>query len=117
WQPAQDEWQAAHAHWRRGHSAPPWEAHGRMWSPHGWHPTRRFFFIRFVAVLAVIVLLVSGALALLYQLLASLSGEQNSVPLLILIRVCGLALALPILAMAIGARVFRSYAIPLADIM
>ena len=119
--------------WRHGdHSRPEWRHgdHGRwqwqpgdgppLWARHDWTPKRRIFFARFLAFLFVIVVLIVGGMAILASLLTNFYGGGRSfhaVRVLVWISGCGLALALPILAITLGARVFRSYAIPLADIM
>jgi two-component system OmpR family sensor kinase/two-component system sensor histidine kinase BaeS len=63
------------------------------------------------------VVLVAGSMALLAALLTRFFQGDHQTMLLVWIGGCGLSLALPILAVALGARVFRSYAIPLADMM
>jgi two-component system OmpR family sensor kinase/two-component system sensor histidine kinase BaeS len=97
-------------HWQPG-SGPP------AWARHDWHPKRRLFFARFVGFFMIILGLIVGGMAVLAFLLTNYFGGDHSTVLLVWIGGCGLALALPILAVAIGASVFRSYAIPLADIM
>jgi two-component system OmpR family sensor kinase/two-component system sensor histidine kinase BaeS len=74
-------------------------------------------FFRFALIFFVIVVLVGGSSALASHVWTNVSGEHQPFTFFILLRFCGAAIALPILALAIGSRVFRSYAVPLADIM
>jgi signal transduction histidine kinase len=99
--------------WQPGDGPPPWVRHD-------WTPKRRIFFARFLAFLFVIVVLIVGGMAVLASLVTDFHGSGqpfHAIRVLVWISGCGLALALPILAITLGARVFRSYAIPLADIM
>lgn len=95
-----------------GYGSSPWMRHGKEW-----RPKHRLIFVRFIATVAVIIVLITGTIALLSRLFSSIYGGDHSTTVQVWLSTCGLTLALPILAMAIGARVFRSYAIPLADIM
>jgi signal transduction histidine kinase len=96
--------------WRPGDGPPPWL---RGASPR----KRRLFFLRFVAIFALMLLLVAGGMAMAAFLLTRVFGGDGSTALLVWIIGCGLGFTLPLLALALGARAFRSYAIPLADIM
>jgi two-component system sensor histidine kinase BaeS len=99
-------------HRHSGYGPSPWMRHGQEW-----RPKHRLIFVRFIATLIVIIVLITGTIALLSRLFSSIYGGEYSGSLQVWLSTCGLTLALPILALAIGARVFRSYAIPLADIM
>ncbi len=90
---------------------------GWRWRRNEWHAKRRFFFLRFMGFFALMLMLLLGGMAALAALITRLAGGDGQVALLVWVGGCGLALALPMLALALGARVFRSYALPLADIM
>lgn len=62
-------------------------------------------------------LLFFGGLAAAAFLLTRLFGGEGSVALLVWILGCGLALALPLLALALASRAFRGIATPLAGVM
>jgi two-component system OmpR family sensor kinase/two-component system sensor histidine kinase BaeS len=96
--------------WRPGSGPPPWVHRG-------WHAKRRVFLFRFVTFFGMMLALVVGGMAVLAYLLTRLFGGDPSTTLLVWISGCGLALGLPMLALALAAQLFRSYAIPLADIM
>ncbi len=96
--------------WRRGPGYPPWQ-HAN------WRGKRRAMFARFLAFIGLMLVLILGGMAALAVLITRLAGGDGQVAVLVWAGGCGLALALPMLALALGARVFRSYAIPLADIM
>lgn len=99
-------------HWQPGDEPPSWMRHHAEW-----RPKRRLFFVRFIAVLAAIVVLSVGGMALASHLFAeSYGGPSAFIPFLWAGR-CLLALALPMLLFSIAARMFRAYAVPLADIM
>lgn len=108
--PHEGAWQPEQSHWRPGHGPPPW-------ADSGWRDKRHIFFVRFVAFFVLLVMLIAGGMAHFAFLLTNYFGGDRSTALLVWVGGCGLALALPMLAMALGMRVFRSYAIPLADIM
>ena len=63
------------------------------------------------------VLLVLGGMAILALLFTRASGGSDQIALFVWIGGCGLALALPILAITIAGRAFRGIATPLADVM
>lgn len=93
-----------------GHSAP-------SWSQGDWYGRRRFFLVRFLGVLLLMVLLVAGGMAILAFHLTRFFGGDGQMTRLVWMAGCGLALAFPLLAFIVATRVFRNYAIPLADIM
>jgi two-component system sensor histidine kinase BaeS len=107
-------WQ--HGSWHRGRA--PWMPgqHGEGWNPH-----RKKFLVRFISFFVLMLLLVIGGMAMLALLVTRLvgGGAADDFPTVVLVWIvgCGLALGLPLLAIALAARAFRSYAIPLADIM
>jgi signal transduction histidine kinase len=78
---------------------------------------RRAFLLRFVAILAVLFLIVVGAMAILAYHLNQVFGGNGPTVRLVWLSGCGLFLILPLLALAAGARAMRRVAIPLADIM
>lgn len=112
-----------------GHSGPPWSSgdrrrwHGSWkegrppWAGENWHKRRRIFLLRFLGFLSLIMLLVTGGMAALAFHLTNYMGGTHQMAGLVWIGGCGLALAFPLLALAIMARAFRGYALPLADIM
>jgi signal transduction histidine kinase len=113
--PPRDEPEPSHQHpphWSDWQSDPGWR-----WRRDKWHARRRFFFLRFMGFAALAMLLILGGMAALAYLITRLAGGDGQVALLVWVGGCGLALALPMLALALGARIFRSYALPLADIM
>jgi two-component system OmpR family sensor kinase/two-component system sensor histidine kinase BaeS len=73
--------------------------------------------LRFLSFILLIMLLVAGGMAVLAFHLNNYFGGNQQMAGLVWLSGCGLALAFPLLALAIMARVFRSYALPLADMM
>ena len=61
--------------------------------------------------------LVLGGMAALAFLLTRLFGGSGQMAVLVWFGSCGLALAFPLLAVAVALQVFRSIATPLADVM
>jgi len=102
-----EEWQPGRHGWDGG---PPW---GRA----EWHARRRFFFWRFLGFLLLLMLLVAGGMAVLAFHLTQFFGGNGEMVRLVWVSGCGLALAFPLVALALAARAFRSYAVPLADVM
>lgn len=102
---------------------PPWHGSGWQgtdgppWLHPGWRAKRRRFFWGFLGFLAAMLLLIVGSMAAAAFLVTRLAGGGGSAAFLVWIVGLGLAFGLPLLALALGARVFRSYAIPLADLM
>jgi two-component system OmpR family sensor kinase/two-component system sensor histidine kinase BaeS len=75
-------------------------------------------FVRMAMTLVVIIALFAGASAFLSHVWTSFGdGNQSFPPFYFILRICGIAVILPMIAVAIGRRVFRAYAVPLADIM
>ncbi len=101
---------------------PPWRGN-RGWhrSPHGfrppWQSKRRFLFWRIARIFLVIMLLFLLGMGVLAYLLSRLFGGGQQATVLLWVLGCGLALAFPLLAVALGVRSFRSLFTPLARIM
>ncbi len=105
-----EAWRAGWHDWRPGMGPPPWMAAAR-------HVHRRRFLGRVLMALALLTLFIAGGMALLAFVITRWFGGDGPSTLIVWTGGLGLALALPLLALAVGARVFRSYALPLADIM
>ncbi|MEZ4725581.1 MAG: HAMP domain-containing sensor histidine kinase [Caldilineaceae bacterium] len=105
--PGRGEWPPRH----------PWGEGGPPWGHAEWHARRRFFFWRFLGFLLLLMLLVAGGMAVLAFHLTQFLGGNGEMARLVWVSGCGLALAFPLVALALAARAFRSYAIPLADVM
>ncbi len=93
-------------HWR-------WRKHG----PSDWEKPSCLLFLRFLLIFGLVVLLVLGGMAILALLFTRAAGGADEIAPFVWIASCGLALALPILAITIASRAFRSIATPLADVM
>ena len=76
---------------------------------------RRFF--RFLIFFGFMVLLVAGGMTLLALLINRLVGGSSQTTIIVWIGGCGLALALPLLAVTLAFRTFRRVANPLAAVM
>lgn len=74
-------------------------------------------FLRLLSVFGLIFLLVLGGMGALAYLLTRLAGGDGHTAVLVWLVSLGFALALPLLALTLAGRVFRGFAIPLADIM
>jgi signal transduction histidine kinase len=70
-----------------------------------------------VVAFGFVVVLVLGGMVALAHLLTRLFGGEGQTALFVWIEGCGLALALPLLALAVAALAFRHIATPLADVM
>lgn len=93
-----------------------WKQWKRRRPPH-WQKRGGCLFLRFLFIFGLVVLLVLGGMAVLALLLTRAAGGRDEIALFVWIGGCGLALALPILALTIASRAFRSIATPLADVM
>jgi two-component system OmpR family sensor kinase/two-component system sensor histidine kinase BaeS len=82
-----------------------------------WHRRRRALFWRFSMSFGLLALLVIGGMGALGFLIARLSGGNGQTAVLVWVGGCGLAIALPILAIALAVRTFRGIASPLGDVM
>jgi two-component system OmpR family sensor kinase/two-component system sensor histidine kinase BaeS len=113
-----------------------WRGHWREWHPDAgpppwihekWRTHRRSFLRRVLIGLLALLGLVAGWMMLLAFMFAGWHGgggpfmwqDRPGPPFVIFFWIggLGLMLALPLLALTLAARVFRSYALPLADIM
>ena len=114
-------WARRRALWRtqpwHEHGRPPWSSGRAPWAREAWHQRRRFFLLRFLGFILLIMLLVAGGMAVLAFHLTNYLGGNNQMAGLVWVGGCGLALTFPLLALAIMLRVFRTYALPLADMM
>ncbi|MCB9010111.1 MAG: HAMP domain-containing histidine kinase [Ardenticatenaceae bacterium] len=100
-------------HNRRGeHWRPP-----PHWGRPGPSPRQRRMFLGFMAVFGLMVLLVAGGMTIFALLLTRRMGGTPDTAVLVWISGCGLALALPLLAVVLAVRTFRRVANPLAAIM
>ena len=91
------------------HGPPPWGP--------GWRHKPRFLFLRFAGVFGFMVLLVVTGMAILAFLITRFFGGDGQTALLVWIGGCSLALALPLSAVGLAVRAFRSIAAPLAGVM
>ncbi len=82
-----------------------------------WRQHRRWIFRRFMFAFLMMVLLVSGVMALLARLFTHLFGGNTEISLLVLVGGCSLFLTLPILAMGLSWAVFQRLATPVAQAM
>jgi signal transduction histidine kinase len=82
-----------------------------------WNRRGGRLFARFVLFIGFIILLFLGGLAAAAFLLTRLFGGDGQVAVLVWIMGCGLALALPVLAIALSVRAVRHYASPLVGVM
>lgn len=116
------------SHWGHGRAAwghHPWRGHGPTawrhsrppWANRELQERRRFFLLRFLGVILLIMLLVAGGMGVLAFHLTNYFGGNYHMARLVWVSGCGLAFTFPLLALAIMLRVFRSYALPLADMM
>lgn len=96
-------------HWG-GDAGPPW-LHLQP------RAKRRRFVWGFFGFVAAMLILIAGGMAVTAFLVTRLAGGGGSTALLVWFVGLGMALGLPMLALVLGARVFRSYALPLADLM
>lgn len=103
--------QQRNLHWHR-HRPPPWR-NARRW--HGRRP--RFLFFRFATIFGLISLLVVGGMGILAFLLTRVMGGEAPAAVLVWLGGCGLALALPILAVGLAVRAWRGIAQPLGAVM
>jgi signal transduction histidine kinase len=105
---------------------PPWQKHDpqqyEKWMRHGppqWKGKGRggCLFFRFLFIFGLVVLLLLGGMAILALLFTRASGGSDQVALIVWVSGCGMALALPILAIAIAGGAFRRITAPLAEVM
>ncbi|MGD2079123.1 MAG: HAMP domain-containing sensor histidine kinase [Chloroflexota bacterium] len=117
WQP-DDDWRDRQR-WRRDfrHGPGGWQRPGGSRRHPDWNRRGGCLFARFVLFVGFIILLFLGGLAAAAFLLNSLFGGDGQMAILVWIVGCGLALALPLLAIALSLHLFRRYATPLAGVM
>ena len=104
--------------WEREHPAGAGrlEAGAPTWRRH--HERRpRFLFVRFATIFGLMALLVVGGMGALALLLTRVMGGEAPTAVLVWLGGCGLALALPLLALALAVRAWRGIARPLGDVM
>lgn len=101
--------------WGPAKWGPP-EGHGPPWR-RGWGGRRRRIFRGVGCAVGVMALLVLGGMAGLAFLLTRFYGGDGHTTLLVWLGGVGLALGLPILAVLIGLRTVRGFALPLTDIL
>jgi two-component system sensor histidine kinase BaeS len=109
-------WHGPGPHWQPGSHWQP-GPHFQPWMRENWHARRRSFLLRFLGIFVLMLLLLTGGMAALTHLFTRLFEGSGHAAVPVWLSSCGLALALPLLALAVGARVFRRFALPLADIM
>ena len=97
--------------WQKGGWGPP-DGH----QPH-WGKRRRRIFRGVGCAVGLMALLVLGGMAVLAFLLTRFYGGDGHTTLLVWLGGMGLALGLPILAVLIGLRTVRGFALPLTDIL
>jgi signal transduction histidine kinase len=103
--------------WRRGWHGGDWHGDGPPWLHPRWRAKRRRFVWGFLTFVLVMLLLIVGGMAVTALVVTRLAGGDGAYTPLVWLVGLGMALGLPMLALALGARVFRSYAVPLADLM
>ncbi len=97
---------------RHLHDAPEWFHAGQPWEQR-----RGRLFLRFAVTFGFISLLVLGGLAALAFLFTRLFGGDGHLAGLVRVGGCGLAVALPLLAVGLAVRAFRNIATPIAEVM
>ena len=94
--------------WGSDKRGPPW-GHG--------HRPPGMLFLRFTVMFGLMVLLLVGGMAAIAFVVTRLVGGSGQTAILVWVVGLGMALALPVLAVATAMRAFRRIATPLADIM
>jgi two-component system OmpR family sensor kinase/two-component system sensor histidine kinase BaeS len=111
------DWSTWQHGWQPGQGPPPWADH---WGGREWHAKRRHFIWRIGCFFLLVFLLVSLAMSVLaYHITWHGGGVQGGGPIMVVAWIVrlGLVLAVPLLLLLLGRRAFRSYGIPLANIM
>ena len=85
--------------------------------PRTWRRKRSSIFLRFAGLFGFMALLTAGGMAVLALLFSRAMGGDGHLAALVWIGGCGLALTLPLLALALAVRAFRNIATPLAGVM
>ena len=103
---------------------PPWHNQDyqqwEKWKDYGrsdWEKPSCRLFLRFLFVFGLVVLLVLGGMGALALLFTRAAGGTDGIAPFVWLASCGIALALPLLAVTIAGRAYRSIATPLADVM
>lgn len=93
--------------------------HRRRWQRHGgkWRGRSPFLFFRFAFIFGVMALLLVGGFSAMAYVISRVFGGGSAVTWQPWFGVCGVALALVVVATSVARRAFRSIATPLADIM
>ncbi len=94
-----------------------WRPPGPPWMRHGAHDKRRHLSRRYRLFATLMLALFSGGMLVFSYLLTRIFGGNASTVQIVWISGCGLSLLIPLGALFLGARTFRSYVVPLADIM
>ena len=108
--------------WERWRHRPgpwgPWPHNGErpQWAA-DWRRKRRRLFVRFLTFVGVLGILVAGGMAALAFLITRVFGGDEQTALLVWIGGCGLALALPLLAVSLAVSAYRRVATPLTSVM
>ncbi|MBP6471397.1 MAG: HAMP domain-containing protein [Chloroflexi bacterium] len=92
---------------------PPWKRH----RPPHWRRKRGWLFLSLFFVFGLMALLILAGMAAVAMLLVRGLGGYRETAVLVWLSGCSLALVLPMLALGIGRRAFRSIATPLAEVM
>lgn len=92
------------------------EGHGPPWAAN-WGRRRRRIFRGVGCAVAVMAVLVAGGMGVLAFLLTRFYGGSGPTTLLVWLGGMGLGLGLPLLALLIGLRTVRGFAVPLTDIL
>ena len=100
----------------RDHRRRPHRRRGDWQPPAHWRKQRGMFF-RFLFLFGLMVLLVAGGMTIVALLITRLVEGDAGTAVIVWVSGCGLALALPILAVVLAVRTFRRVANPLAAIM
>lgn len=98
---------------------PPWPMRQASWHKkrYGGGKRPRYLFFRFAMLFGLMALLVVGGMGVLALLLTRVAGGDGRTAVLVWLGGCGLALGLPLLAMALGMRAWRGIAQPLGAVM
>jgi signal transduction histidine kinase len=110
--------------WKKGTSWEKWEKGDYQkwggWRAHDsqqWRQPSCGLFLRFLFVFGLVAALILGGMAILALLFTRAAGGADEIAPLVWIASCGLALALPVLAITIAGRAYRNIATPLAEVM
>lgn len=82
-----------------------------------WHQHRRWFFWRFMVVILIMGMIITGVVAVMARLFTLIFGGSSEISLLVLVGSCSLLLSLPVFAVVLSWTVFRRMATPIAQVM